>query len=283
MARHSKFGGTIFSDLCFLFRKYVNYFLSNLYLGAQLMSHLSKLRGKEFLQRAYAGVQDALAAQIRSSDHIVHDGDRGEVNEQYFIDVLRKYLPNRYTVDKATVLDSEGQVSDSIDVVVYDRQYTPTLLDSDLHRYVPAEAVYAVFECKPKINKIYVEYAAGKAESVRRLQRTSVPIPHAGGKPFPPKAHFDIIAGILATEVEWADGFGESFVSCHSKLTNFRRLDCGLAIDGHCFDAYDKGAYEFCSSENALIHFLFRFLNQLQSLGTVPAIDWNAYASQLSR
>lgn len=34
-------------------------------------------------------------------------------------------------------------------VVVFDRQYTPTLLDNDKHRYVPAEAVYAVFECKP--------------------------------------------------------------------------------------------------------------------------------------
>ena len=144
-------------------------------------THLSNTRGKEFLQRAFAGEQEALAAKLRSSDHIVHDGDRGEVNEEYFIKLLRNYLPDRYTVHKASILDSQGEVSDSIDVIVHDRQYTPTLLDSESHRYVPAEAVYAVFECKPKINKSYLEYAAEKAESVRRLKRTSVPIPHAGG------------------------------------------------------------------------------------------------------
>ncbi len=245
--------------------------------------HLSNIRGKEFLQRAFASEQACLIAKLRSSDRIVHHGDRGEVNEQYFIDVLRQYLPNRYTVHKATVLDSEGQVSESIDVVVYDRQYTPTLLDSESHRYVPAEAVYAVFECKPTIDKSYVEYAGKKAESVRRLKRTSVPIVHAGPT-YPPKPLFNIIAGILAIEVDWNDGFGESFEKCHSELTGHRVLNCGLAVDGHAFDTFDqKCKLSRCSSENALVYFLFRFLNQLQSLGTTPAIDWNAYASQLSK
>jgi uncharacterized protein DUF6602 len=141
---------------------------------------------------------------------IVHAGDRGEVNEQHFIDFLRHYLPNRYTVEKASVLDSLGKVSDSIDVVVFDRQYTPTLLDSDKHRYVPAEAVYAIFECKPTINKKYLEYAADKAASVRRLKRTSVAICHAGGV-HPPKPLFEVVAGILSIEVDWKDQFGDAF------------------------------------------------------------------------
>lgn len=246
-------------------------------------AHLSNTRGKEFLQRAFASEQSCLVAKLRSSDRIVHDGDRGEVNEQHFIDVLRHYLPNRYTVHKASILDSDGQISDSIDVVVYDRQYTPTLLDSESHRYVPAEAVYAVFECKPTINKHYLEYAADKAASVRRLKRTSVPIPHAGGS-YPPKPLFDIVAGIIATEVDWKDGLGNSFEECHSTLCGLKRLDCGLAVDAHSFDTFaSNGTLTYCKSENALVFFLFRFLNQLQSLGTVPAIDWNAYAAQLSK
>ena len=245
-------------------------------------SHLSRTRGTEFLQRAFASEQSCLVAKLQSSDRIVHDGDRGEVNEQYFIDVLRHYLPNRYTVHKAAILDSEGQVSDSIDVVVHDRQYTPTLLDSESHRYVPAEAVYAIFECKPKIDKGYLEYAASKAESVRRLKRTSVPIRHAGGE-YPAKPHFNIIAGILAIDVGWKEGFAASFEDCHSRLTGAQRLDCGLSVDGHAFDTFQaSGGYTYCKSENALVFFLFRLLNQLQSLGTVPAIDWNAYASQLA-
>lgn len=245
-------------------------------------SHLSKTRGMEFLRRAFASEQACLIAKLRASDRIVHDGDRGEVNEQHFIDVLRKYLPNRYTVHKAAIIDSRGQVSDSIDIVVHDRQYTPTLLDCDSHRYIPAEAIYAVFECKPKIDKGYLEYAGEKAESVRRLGRTSVPIPHAGGT-YPPKPHFEIIAGILAIDVDWKGGLAESFKDCHAGLTGDRRLDCGLAVAGHAFDTFEGSGQLTChESENALAYFLFRLLNQLQSLGTVPAIDWNAYASQLS-
>ena len=248
----------------------------------QSNTHLSNTRGMEFVQRAFASEQSCLMAKLRSSDRIVHDGDRGEVNERHFIEVLRHYLPNRYTVQKAVILDSEGQVSDSIDVVVYDRQYTPTLLDSDSHRYVPAEAVYAIFECKPRIDKAYLEYAGEKAASVRRLKRTSVPITHAGGC-YPAKPLFEIIAGILAIDVDWQEGFSTSFETCHSALTGPSRLDCGLAVDGHSFDTFESGNYTYCRSENALIFFLFRLLNQLQSLGTVPAIDWNAYASQLSK
>lgn len=239
-------------------------------------------KNEAFLREAFASEQTCLVASLKSSSRIAHAGDRGEVNEQYFIEFLRHYLPNRYTVDKAIVIDSLGNVSDSIDVVVYDRQYTPTLLDNDKHRYVPAEAVYAIFECKPKIDKGYLEYAADKAASVRRLKRTSVEIHHAGGT-YPAKKHFDIVAGILAIDVDWKDGFGEAFRTVHASLTGNRLVDCGFAATGAAFDIFSGvGAYSFGPNDNALAHFAFRLLFKLQSLATVPAVDWMAYAEMLS-
>jgi hypothetical protein len=237
----------------------------------------------EFLRQAFATEQECLIQKLRSSNRITHAGDRGEVNEQHFIDFLRKYLPNRYTVEKAIVLDSEGNVSHSIDVVVFDRQYTPTLLDSDKHRYVPAEAVYAVFECKPTVDKSYLEYAAEKAASVRRLKRTSVEIHHAGGM-YPAKKLFGIVAGILAIDVDWAEGFsGEAFRRTHETLTGERAIDCGFAARGASFDTFaDAEAYTFGPTDNALAFFAFRLLWKLQSLATVPAVNWMAYANQLS-
>ncbi len=236
----------------------------------------------DFLRGAFATEQECLLSMLKSSRRITHAGDRGEVNEQHFIDFLRKYLPNRYTVEKAIVIDSNGAVSNSIDVVVFDRQYTPTLLDNDKHRYVPAEAVYAVFECKPTINKQLLEYAADKAASVRKLHRTSVEIHTANGV-FPAKKHFDIIAGILAIEVEWADGFGDSFRAVHATLTGDRALDCGFAAAGASFDMFDgPDKYRFGPAENALAYFAFRLLHGLQPRATVPAVDWMAYANRLS-
>jgi hypothetical protein len=243
---------------------------------------LSENNGRLFLQKAFASEQLCLASKLASSNRITHDGDKGEVNEQHFIDTLTAYLPNRYTVAKAIILDSFGQTTDSIDVVVFDRQYTPTLLDNEKHRYVPAEAVYAIFECKPTIHKDYLEYAGDKAASVRRLHRTSVPVPHSDGVK-DPKPLFPILCGILATEIEWADGFGETFRKNHASLSGLRKIDCGLAVSGSSFDVFDgDGIYTNGPKDNALVFFLFRLLQKLQSLGTVPVICWNSYAKQLS-
>jgi hypothetical protein len=235
----------------------------------------------QFLRDAFASEQVCLEANLKSSFRISHRGDRGEVNEEFFIDFLRAYLPNRYTVEKAIVIDSNGAVSDSIDIVVFDRQYTPTLLDNDKHRYVPAEAVYAVFECKPKIDKGYLEYAGDKVESVRKLYRTSVDIYHAGGV-FKAKPLFKIVGGILATEVGWSDGLGKTFCRHHQALTGDRSIDCGFAATGGCFDTFEDGSYKFGPQKNSLAYFAFRLLWKLQTLATVPAVDWMAYAKNLS-
>jgi hypothetical protein len=205
----------------------------------------------------------------------------GDVNEKHFTEIIRRYLPNRYAVDTGIVIDSNGETSDQIDVVVFDNQYTPTLLDQKNHHFIPAESVYAVFEVKPHIDKVYLEYAGNKAKSVRDLKRTSVPIPHAGGT-YSAKPHFEIIAGIIATNIEWADDFGKAFYDNYRKLSVAQRLDCGLAVSGASFDTFnDDRSFTFGPKQNALIFFLFRLLQKLQSLGTVPAIDWNAYAAQL--
>ncbi len=112
------------------------------------------------------------------------------------------------------------------------------MLDNDKHRYVPAEAVYAIFECKPKIDKGYLEYAADKAASVRRLKRTSVEV-HTVTGPKPPKQLFGIIAGILAIDVDWVQGFGaEAFREAHGHLVGDRAIDCGFAARGACFDVF---------------------------------------------
>ena len=239
--------------------------------------------GKEFLQNSFSIEQKLLQVQLElSSQSITHSGTMGAVNEEHFVNLLRKYLPNRYAVDTGIVIDSTGSTSHQIDVVIYDKQYTPTLLDQKNHRYIPAEAIYAVFEVKPTINKQYLDYAGEKAESVRILNRTSIPIVHAGGE-YSPKPLFPIVAGIVASRIEWTDGFdGATFQSNHSSLTENKVLDCGLAVSGDCFDIFD-GEMRIGPSENAMAYFLFRLLQKLQSLGTVPAIDWNAYAEVLGK
>lgn len=242
----------------------------------------SKTNGSGFLRSAFSAEEQVLALEIElSSKSITHSGVAGAVNERHFIDFLRRYLPRRYEVDSAIVIDSNGKSSDQIDVVIFDNQYTPTLLDQKSHRFVPAEAVYAVLEVKPTINGTYLEYAANKAKSVRSLHRTSVPIKHSDGE-HPPKKLFPIIAGIVAPSIAYKDGFDSAaFRRVLSSTADADRLNCGLALDKSAFDTY-AGNVVTRSGSNCLIYFVFRLLGQLQSLGTVPAVDWNKYAAVLS-
>ena len=237
--------------------------------------------GISFLQDAFASEQQCLKANLLSSKRIKHKGDRGEINEEFFIQALRRCLPNRYTVEKAAVLDSKGDVSDSIDVVIFDRQYTPTLLDCDMHRYVPAESVYAVFECKPTIDKGYLDYAGDKAASVRKLRRTSMDVMTIDG-PKPARDLPSIIGGILAIDVSWADGLGRSFEANHKALAEDRVVDCGFAATGACFDNFSGGALRYGPRENGWAYFVFRLLDRLRTIGTAPAVDWATYAQSLS-
>lgn len=135
--------------------------------------------------------------------------------------------------------------------------------------YIPAEAPCAVFECKSHLDKSYVEYAGQKAESVRKLYRTSVAIAHAGGV-YPVKQPFPIVAGILTPKAIWADGLGVSFKA--ALPSGDETLDCSCALEDGAFDSFD-GALQVVPGEGALIYFLCRLPSKLQAQGTVPAID----------
>lgn len=240
----------------------------------------SRQDGKEFLRTRFQDVQHVLSAHLDlAARSISHDGVMGAVNEQHWISLLRQYLPNRYACDTGIVIDSLGHMSDQIDIIIYDPQYTPKLLTQQSHRYIPAEAVYAVLEAKPTINRELLLYAGKKAASVRALHRTSVAITHAGGT-FKPKPLFPIVAGIVASKIDWADGFGASFRTAMGDLGTGEMLDFGCGLTDGSFDRFAaNGAITYGSKDGALIFLLFRLLGKLQSLGTVPAIDWAAYVS----
>lgn len=50
---------------------------------------------------------------------------KGDASESVWRELLQAYLPKRYQAETAHVVDSKGAFSDQIDVVVFDRQYSP--------------------------------------------------------------------------------------------------------------------------------------------------------------
>lgn len=149
------------------------------------------------LSELYAGMQKEMLQKLQTGViALVHPGSKGNNTEANWIEWFRAYLPERYKVDKAIIIDSTGKESQQMDLVIYDAQYTYLVFHQDDTKLIPAESVYAVFEVKQELNKEYIEYAKEKAKSVRTLHRTSARIKHAGGE-YAPKPLHEILAGVL--------------------------------------------------------------------------------------
>ncbi|GAB2798250.1 hypothetical protein GCM10027275_49770 [Rhabdobacter roseus] len=253
-----------------------------------------------------------MTAQLNTNrEFIMHPGSKGDSLEETWIEWLRKYLPNRYSVDKAIIVDSNGHLSDQIDLVIYDQQYTPFVLTQNGIHYIPAEGVYAVFEVKPDLKGSvevkgesisYLEYAGRKIESVRKLKRTSTSIIDRGQK-YNPRPLTKILGGILASTNTIKKT--ETIKGKLEKLTGLQGLDMGCAVDYGAFfidyageeDSKNTNFQErivdyyanrvpngvtFSKPDVSLVSFFLQLMRYLQqSIGTVAAIDLSEYSNAI--
>ena len=254
------------------------------------------------LRELFNGLQTQMLASLNVDRvFIEHPGSKGDATEQRWIDFLRTYLPDRYKVDKAIVIDSTGNVSEQMDIVIYDAIYTPFIFNQDGFMYIPAESVYAVFEVKQDV-KGYIDYAAQKVESVRRLKRTSVEMVNSGRRTSA-RPLTKILGGILTTTSSYS---GTETVSKQLKeLKGYQTLDLGCLCDTGSFhvdyketrpDGIDQTKNEFIEQvyesrevneiifsdkKVSLFTFFLQLVSYLKSIGTVPAIDINAYLNAI--
>lgn len=233
------------------------------------------------LPQLLAGLHDDIEQRLSiARKSFAHPGTKGDASEHVWLELLQNYLPQRYQAATAHVVDSEGKFSDQIDVVVFDRQYSPFIFKFEGKAIVPAESVYAVFEAKQVINAGQVSYAQDKVQSVRRLKRTSLPIPHAGGT-FPPKPLPYILAGLLTFESDWNPPLGKALLDSLGNETD-RRLDLGCIAAHGIFGCDETGCYTLTPQGKPATAFLFELIARLQNSGTVPMIDIRAYARWLA-
>lgn len=263
------------------------------------------------LKMLFTGLQNQMNAQLNTNRAFInHPGSKGDSLENAWIEWLSKYLPNRYSVDKAIVIDHEGNTSHQIDIVIYDNWFTPFIFSQNGFHYIPAEGVYAIFEVKPDLKgsvegKTYIQYAAEKIESVRVLKRTSTKMISSGAE-VSARPLTKILGGILASTNTIKQ---VSTIEKHLKAqTGFRSIDFGCVADYGSFSidydgeeditikdesAFDKRYTDYYNSrtfkeltfskpENSLVTFFMQLTRYLQqAIGTVPAINLQTYLDKI--
>jgi hypothetical protein len=220
------------------------------------------------------------AKSIRRST-FAHSGTKGDASEGIWIELFNKYLPARYQAAKCHVVDSNGVFSHQIDVAIFDRQYSPFIATFEGQHVIPSESVYAVFEAKQTATAEYVGYAQDKAASVRKLYRTSLPIPHAGGT-YAPKPLPHILAGLLTLESDWNPPLGDSLMKALAGGTGDRHLDIGCVAAHGFFHCSESRCHVVKPGGKPATAFLLELIAQIQTSATVPMVDVRAYARWLT-
>ena len=215
----------------------------------------------QLLASLHDDIQQRLEAVRKSFGH---PGTKGEASERVWLELLQTYLPRRYQAATAHVVDSLGMFSEQIDVVVFDRQYSPFIFKYEGQTIIPAESVYAVFEAKQTVNAGQIRYARKKVASVRRLHRTSLPIPYAKGT-YPAKPLIPIYGGLLTFESDWSPPLGEPLRDALDNGEEKDRLDMGC-VAAHGYFSFDRegGRYQVHNGGKPATKFLFKLISELQ-------------------
>ncbi len=226
-----------------------------------------KTTNKIDIKKLFSALDEEMRLKLSSKiDEIYHPTAKGNEVELNWIGLLRNYLPERYKVNNGFVVDHEGNISEQIDIIIYDRHFTPFIFRGENVVYIPAEGVYAVFEVKPKFDKENYDYAVKKLKSVNELKRTSASFVHIMGKD--KKELFEVIGGILTKENGSKDIYNN--LKAGSELAMVLCLDCGIKIVEEKIVVIQDGA-------PILAFFLLKLIEKLRALGSVPALDVDKY------
>ncbi len=145
----------------------------------------------------------------------------------------------------------------------------------------------------------YIEYAGRKIESVRVLKRTSAKIIDRGESK-PPRPLTKIIGGILTSVNSYSKN--ETIEKHLKSLSELKTIDMGCVVEFGSFnidyngsekkeitdpnerikDYYNNRSFNkitYSERENSLVTFFLQLSRYLQqTIGTVAAIDFSAYA-----
>lgn len=98
-----------------------------------------------------------------------HGTTIGSFREEVWKEMFENIVPKKFVVEQSVfIIDSNGQVSNEVDLAIFDETYTPYIFRKGRLKFIPIEAVAVAVECKSSSAK--PEDLKGWVESVRKLK-----------------------------------------------------------------------------------------------------------------
>jgi len=115
---------------------------------------------------------------FNNSAQIQHSGVKGDFREDTLKDfLLDGRLPEKYGIGSGVIISPTGEVSKQSDLIIYDKQNCPLLLQSDSNQVFPIESVYCVIEVKSKLSKTELVNAMENIAMLKNIVPKNQPSP----------------------------------------------------------------------------------------------------------
>ena len=124
------------------------------------------------IEELFNEVSNQMLSDFRKTQQVLdHTGQKGEANEEAVRKFLRQYLPKTLNISTGTLVDSDGEISRQLDIVVSDAAKTPIFYQAGQIRVIPIECVYAVIEVKANLDKSELKKCYENMKSVKSLRK----------------------------------------------------------------------------------------------------------------
>ncbi|ADY55580.1 hypothetical protein Sgly_1266 [Syntrophobotulus glycolicus DSM 8271] len=102
-------------------------------------------------------MRDIISNYIQTEESIVsqlhfrhkHGSIIGGFREEIWKQLFEQIVPKKFIIEQSVfIIDAQGQVSNEVDLAIFDEIYTPYIFRNGRLKFIPIEAVAAVVECK---------------------------------------------------------------------------------------------------------------------------------------
>lgn len=106
-------------------------------------NHLTIQNIKENYERMEKGIVNQLYFKVP------HGGTIGHHREKVWGEMFETIVPRKFVIEQSVfIIDSCGNVSNEVDLAIFDETYTPYIFRYGQLKFIPIEAVVVVIECK---------------------------------------------------------------------------------------------------------------------------------------
>ncbi len=105
-----------------------------------------------------------------------HGSTTGRYREQIWGKMFEAIVPKKFVIEQSVfIIDSSGNVSNEVDLAIFDEMYTPYVFRYGEIKFIPIEAVVAVVECKStSMNEKLLENWINSIEKLKTSNRSVV-------------------------------------------------------------------------------------------------------------